>query len=75
MKKSKLLKLSLKKSLTEPWPYEYGGRSKWDPDRLIRWKVIDGNGSIQRKNGNFLLIAISFKKQLVHFLLISLFYF
>ena len=42
------MKLILKKTFTEPWPNEYGGRSKWDPDRLSRWKPIDGKGTIQQ---------------------------
>ena len=44
---AKFIKLILKKSLTDPFPSEYGGRSKWDPDRLIRWKEIDGIGTIR----------------------------
>jgi len=42
-----VIKLSLKKSTTNPFPKEYGGRSKWDPDRLLRWKEMDGKGTIQ----------------------------
>ena len=45
--KNKSVKLLLEKTFTEPWPYELGGRSKWDPDRLIRWKEIEGNGTIK----------------------------
>ena len=43
-----LLKLILKKSFTDPLPNQYGGRSKWDPDRLIPWrKDAYANGTIQ----------------------------
>ena len=41
IKKKKLKKcvhLILKKSLNEPWPVEFVGRSKWDVDHLKHWK-------------------------------------
>ena len=54
-----MLKLILKKSFTDPLPNQYGGRSKWDPDRLKPWrKDAYANGIIQRKNANFLLLSL-----------------
>ena len=37
----------LKKSLSDPWPGEFGGRSKWNVDLLKRWKDFDGQGDIK----------------------------
>lgn len=31
----------MQKSLNDAWPNEFGGRSKWDPDRLKRWQDLD----------------------------------
>ena len=47
-KKKKWIHLVLKKSLCDPWPKEFGGRSKWDPDRLVKpWQDLPSNGSLQ----------------------------
>ena len=36
------IKLVMEKSLNDPWPIEFGGRSKWDIDRLKRWDAANG---------------------------------
>ena len=47
-KKKKLVHLILTKNFHAPWPCEYGGRSKFDPDRLKHWKDFKSNGSIEQ---------------------------
>jgi hypothetical protein len=37
----------LKKSLNEPFPVDYGGRSKWDLNLLKPWKEIEGHGTLK----------------------------
>jgi hypothetical protein len=39
-KKKKAIHLVLRKTLNDPWPNEFGGRSKWDPDRLKPWEDV-----------------------------------
>ena len=46
-KKKTYILLMLKKSLSDPWPGEFGGRSKWNVDLLKRWKDFDGQGDIK----------------------------
>ena len=46
-KKKKGLHLILKKSLNDPLPKEFGGRSKWDVDLLKPWKDLKSNGSLK----------------------------
>ena len=46
-KKKTELHIALKKSLLDAWPVEFGGRSKWDPDRLTRWKDLANNGDLK----------------------------
>ena len=46
-KKKKHVHLILKKSFNDPWPKEFGGRSKFDTDRLKHWKDFESNGSIE----------------------------
>ena len=46
MKKNKIIHLILKKSLSDPWPEEFVGRSKWDVDLLKRWKNVNSNGNV-----------------------------
>lgn len=36
------VKIVLEKSLNDPWPIEFGGRSKWDIDRFKRWDAANG---------------------------------
>ena len=36
------IKLVLQKSLNDPFPIEFGGRSKWDIDRFKRWDAASG---------------------------------
>ena len=36
------IKLVVDKSTNDPWPIEFGGRSKWDIDRLKRWDAANG---------------------------------
>ena len=45
-KRKKFIHFVVKKSLNEPFPSEFGGRSKWDPDRLKPWKDLKGHGSL-----------------------------
>jgi hypothetical protein len=47
-KKKKLAHLVLLKSFHAPWPCEYGGRSKFDPDRLKHRKDFESNGNIKQ---------------------------
>ena len=42
----KVVTLTLKKSLHDPWPLEFGGRSKMDVDRLKHWKNLASNGDL-----------------------------
>ena len=35
------LKLTLKKSINDPWPKDFGGRSKWEVDRCKPWAEGD----------------------------------
>lgn len=46
-KKRNSVHLVMMKSLADPWPIEFGGRSKWDPDRLKHWKDLTSNGDIK----------------------------
>ena len=46
VKKGKCVILVLRKNLHDPWPVEFGGRSKWDVDRLKHWKNLASNGDI-----------------------------
>ena len=47
-KRTKWLHLVMKKSLNDAWPAEFGGRSKWDTDRLVKpWRDLPGNGTIK----------------------------
>ena len=43
-KKEKWIELVFKKSLIDPWPVEFIGRSKWDVNRLKPWKELETNG-------------------------------
>ena len=45
-KRKKFIHFVVKKSLNEPFPSEFGGRSKWDSDRLKPWKDLKGHGSL-----------------------------
>jgi len=36
-----LIKLNLTKTINDPWPMNFGGRSKWDIDRLKLWVSIE----------------------------------
>ena len=47
-KKKKIIVLNLKKSLNEPFPADFGGRSKWDLKLLKPWKEIKGHGTLKR---------------------------
>ena len=42
-KKKKFIRLILKKSLDEPFPADFGGRSKWDLNLLKPWKEIESS--------------------------------
>ena len=42
-KKKKFIRLVLKKSLDEPFPADFGGRSKWDLNLLKPWKEIESS--------------------------------
>ena len=46
-KKKKCIHLILKKSLNDPFPCEFGGRSKWDLNLLKPWQDIKGHGSLK----------------------------
>ena len=46
-KKKWIVHINFCKSLTDAWPSEYGGRSKWDIDRLKPWANLVSNGSLQ----------------------------
>ena len=47
-KKKKWPHLVLKKSLNDAWPSEFGGRSKWDTERLINpWRDLPSNGTFK----------------------------
>ena len=37
----------MNKILNDAWPKEFGGRSKWDPDRLKHWKDLASNGTLK----------------------------
>ena len=45
--KNKFIRLILKKSLNNPFPADFGGRSKWDVNLLKPWKDIEGHGSLK----------------------------
>ena len=47
-KKKQWIRLVLTKSLNDPWPREFGGRSKWDLNLLKPWKNLDGHGSLNQ---------------------------
>ena len=46
-KRKKGLHLVLEKCLNDPLPKEFGGRSKWDPDRLKPWRDLASNGTLK----------------------------
>jgi hypothetical protein len=46
-KKKKFIHLILKKSLNEPFPADFVGRSKWDLNLLKPWKEIEGHGTLK----------------------------
>ena len=46
-KKKKFIRLILKKSLNEPFPADFGGRSKWDLNLLKPWQEIEGHGTLK----------------------------
>ena len=46
-KKKKFIHLVLKKSLNDPFPADFGGRSKWDLNLLKPWKEIEGHGTLK----------------------------
>ena len=41
------MRVVMNKSLNYAWPKEFGGRSKWDPDRLKHWKDLASNGTLK----------------------------
>ena len=45
-KKQKSIQLILQKGVNDPWPSEFGGRSKWDVDLLKPWVDIEGHGQL-----------------------------
>jgi hypothetical protein len=45
--KKNLIRLVLKKSLHDPWPKEFGGRSKWDINCFRPWRDIEENGTFE----------------------------
>ena len=47
-KPKKFIRLILKKSLNDPFPSDFGGRSKWDLNLLKPWREIDGHGTLKR---------------------------
>jgi len=46
-KKKKFIHIILKKSLNEPFPVDFVGRSKWDLNLLKPWKEIEGHGTLK----------------------------
>ena len=46
-KKKKLIRLIIKKNFNEPFPADYGGRSKWDLNLLKPWQEIEGHGTLK----------------------------
>ena len=45
--KKNLIRLVLKKSLHDPWPKEFGGRSKWDINVFRPWRDMEENGTFE----------------------------
>lgn len=44
--KKKWILLVLTKSLNDPWPRDFGGRSKWDINLFKPWQNINGHGTL-----------------------------
>ena len=47
-KSEKCICLNLKKSLNDPFPSDFVGRSKWDLNLLKPWKEIEGHGTLMK---------------------------
>ena len=45
--KKNRIRLILKKSLHDPWPKEFGGRSKWDINCFRPWREIEEHGTLE----------------------------
>ena len=45
--KKNRLRLVLNKSLHDPWPKEFGGRSKWDINCFRPWREIEEHGTLE----------------------------